>query len=145
MPLANGDIVATSRNLAAHMQSQPPRFGTVEDATGIDVLWEDGTFTQGITTNTSLDVIRFSATAVLSEGKVVRVGNNPATAANANAPPPFTGVQPSPSFDAVVVNTYRREAGGDGSVSSDLVLVRLLSNGAYLEVYATQVARRDDR
>lgn len=121
-----------------HIQPQPPRFGVVEDAEGIDVLWEDGRFTQTIPDGNLLDVIHDCT--VTNEGllgKVVRFRM-------------YSNLQGSAAYDAVVVNVYRRERGGGDEISEDYVLVQLLSNGMWYELLAssdvyTDVSRLDDR
>ena len=137
MAVANGDIVAVYHPSDTNVwyQYQPPRFGVVEDRTGIDVVWENGLFEQGIALDNSLDVIFDPPAGRASmEGKVVRLSINPDTT-----------LEPSPSYDAVVIREFRRQRGGNGNPTATRVLVQLLSNGVYLEVWSTQVSRLDDR
>jgi hypothetical protein len=134
MPLVNGDIVAMWTGLNARIQPQPPRFGKVENAAGFDILWEDG-FEVTLSVGPAVDVLH-DVTAANQNliGKVVRLDINLTTV-----------IQPSPAYDALVISAFRRERGGDGTISADRVLVQLLSNQMYLEVPVTQVTRLDNR
>jgi len=126
MPLVNGDIVTMANGLD-YMQPQPPRFGKVEDSTGIDILWEDGKFVQGYTAGTAFDVLHDVLTTTDDLiGKVVRVN--------------LGSYGESPALDAVVISGYRRENNGGGTIGATRYLVRLLSNGMYLEVDHTRTA-----
>jgi len=119
----------------SRVQPQPPLFGKVEDRGGIDVLWYSGLFAEGIARAASLDKI-YNGDAANQQliGKVVRVD-----------PPQTAAEQPSPAFDAVVLEVFKRQQGGDGDASDDRVLIQLLSNNAYAEFPASSLTRLDNR
>lgn len=127
MALANGDIVTMATWSLDYIQPQRPYFGKVVDSAGIDILWEDGKFEQGFSSGLAFDVLHDPTTTTDDLiGKVVRV-----TVATYGE---------SPAFDAVVIACYRRQNNGNGDPGDTRCLVRLISNGMYLEVAHTQSA-----
>lgn len=127
-------------NTEIRMQPQPPRRGVVENTAGgvINVLWEYGRSTGGIGNFASLDKIHDAdAASQKLLGKVVRV--TPSVEGGG------TAESPSGSFDAVVLDVYKRSRNGTYSPSNDVALLQLLSNDAYLEVLVSRLTRLDDR
>ena len=118
MPLSNGDIVAyhqPNANITYDVRDGEFLFGVVDDATGTDVLWSDGTFSSTITAANSLDQI-LSVSQPSLIGKVVAMGDG------------F-----SPEYQGIVLRTYTRDLNGAGSAVA-FALVELLSTGRKIEV-----------
>jgi len=127
MALSNGNLVSphlVSGTVKA--QPQPPKFGIVDDESGVDVLWEDGRLQTGIT-NASLDNIEPPASNVLTGQRVI---------VNVS---PGASFQQSSDYEGLVVLLFKRDRDDGGSPTADLALVKLLSSGLYLEVLASQV------
>ena len=118
MALSNGDIVAyhqPNANTTYDVRDGEFLFGVVDDATGTDVLWSDGTFSSSITAANSLDqIVSVSQPALI--GKVVSMGDG------------F-----SPEYQGIVLRTYSRDLNGGGSAAT-FALVELLSTGRKIEV-----------
>jgi hypothetical protein len=126
MALANGDVVAPHlESGTVKAQPQPPTFGVVDDAAGVDVLWQDGSLQTAITA-VSLDKLGTPTGDNLS-GQRVMVDVSPGSSFQASA-----------DYQGVVVDLYTRDPAGSGSPGADLALVKLLSSGLYLEVLASQ-------
>jgi len=121
MALANGDRVAYAQPVSAVSYANRDGnfvFGIICDATGVDVLWSNGTFAQGIL-NTTLDKIGDASSSNI--GKVVNV----------------SGAE-SPELTGIVVRVYSRQNNGAGAETS-YTLIRLLLTGQLIEVPTSSV------
>lgn len=122
MALAAGDEVAYTQlatNVAYAKRNGDFQFGIVNDAAGVDVLWANGTLSEGILA-TNLDLIQATGTSP-AEGRVVR----------------FTA-QESPEYDAIVLRVYNRSPNGAGTPVA-YMLLQILATGARIEVPASSV------
>jgi hypothetical protein len=138
MPIAQYDFVMLRRATAQYtqgFQGQPPLYGLCYNVGVGDlrsIIWSDGSTAQNIDEDV-LDRID-TPTAQPLTGKVVELDLS-ATAA----------FQPSGSYDATVVAEYRRNPAGDGPLSADLVLCKLLNSDVYIETLAANATALDNR
>jgi hypothetical protein len=120
MALANSDEVAYTRpatDLDFWLRNADFQFGIVNDSTGVDVLWANGTLSEGILA-TVLDKI---AIVTNTFGAVVVMP----TGAN------------SPEYRGVIVRVYTRQLDGAGTTTT-CFLIRLLSSGQLLEATSVE-------
>ena len=95
-------------------------FGVVVANAGVDILWSNGTFVEGVAAG-AIDKINPSTNADYF-GKVVRV----------------TGPV-SPELTGIVVRIYTRQPAGTGTESAAYALVQLLNTGGFIEALLTQL------
>lgn len=119
MAIGAGSIVAlkvASTGLTFGFQAaQPPVFGVAEGAAGGAVNWSNGLHTAAVAAGQLDELLDPNDTTQNLIGRTVAVTDYDAT------------------YNAIVVSAYNR------SGSQECVLLKLLSNGAFLEVAATSV------
>jgi len=120
MAIAAGSIVALKTTSAAltgvgYQTAQPPVFGVAEGAAGGAVNWYNGQHVAAVAAGQLDEIVNANPTTLALLGTVVNV-------------PGY-----SAAFNGVVIAAYNRSA------AKEYVLVKLLSNGAYLELDATTV------
>lgn len=140
MAIAAGDIVMPHRvstDYTVGYQAQPPTIGACSNVGGpgafYDVLWETGRRSLSVE-GVALDKLWTAAGDPTLVGKVVELAINP-----------DMSLQPSSSYDGIVLGQFRRDPAGDGNLGPDRVVVKLLNSGAYYEADARDVNRLDDR
>jgi len=139
MAIGAGDIVTPSRVSADYTtgyQAQPLCIGVCDAVGGGDdrtILWEDGRLEANIDEDT-LDALSGGVSQTLMIAKVVELAINPSLP-----------LQPSPSYDGVVLAQFRRNPAGAGVLGPDRLQVKLLGSKAYYEVLARDANQLDDR
>jgi hypothetical protein len=124
MALVAGDIVSPIVFIAAP-SVQGPVFGIVDDAAGLDVLWNNGTFVQGLTAvSPSLDKIGTADPAVAARivGRRVQV-NDPA---GQN----IWGL-------CVCISVYTRQINGGPALARTMALLQNPTGEYFIEVLAS--------
>ena len=120
MAIAAGSIVALKTTSAAltgfgYLTAQPPVFGVAEGAAGGAVNWANGTHVAAVASGQLDEIVSPNPTTTALLGKVVNV------------------VGYSAAFNGTVIGVYNR------SGARECVLIKLLSNGALMELDATTV------
>ncbi len=119
MAIDAGSIVALKAASSAltfgFLTAQPPVFGVAEGAAGGAVNWYNGLHTSAVASGQLDEIVDPNVTTQELIGEVVTIAGY------------------SSAYNSVVVGAYNRNA------TTECVLLKLLSNGAYLEVDATLV------